>query len=199
MIVGSFLHVFGLMMASISTEYYQILLSQGVCSAIGAASIFQGGTQSDISIKLEDQLTLVKPAALACIGGWFDKKRGAAYGIAVTGGSVGGVIFPVMVSRLIDKIGFPWMMRVCAFLILVLLVVATLAVKVRQSPKAKIASRDQLVQPFKEFSFVAVMIGIFFFNFGYFVPITYLVVQARAAGMHPSLARYLVPILNAAR
>lgn len=48
MIVGSFLHVFGLMMASISTEYYQILLSQGVCSAIGAASIFQGGMQSKI-------------------------------------------------------------------------------------------------------------------------------------------------------
>ena len=33
------------MMASISTEYYQILLSQGVCSAIGAAAIFQGGTE----------------------------------------------------------------------------------------------------------------------------------------------------------
>lgn len=105
----------------------------------------------------------------------------------------------MMVSRLIDKIGFPWMMRVCAFLILVLLVVATLAVKARQPPKAKIDSRGQLAQPFKEFSFMAVMIGIFFFNFGYFVPITYLVVQARAAGMHPSLARYLVPILNAAR
>ncbi|KAH7311104.1 hypothetical protein BKA65DRAFT_575160, partial [Rhexocercosporidium sp. MPI-PUGE-AT-0058] len=33
--VGMLLHVFRLMMASISTEYYQIMLSQGVCSAIG--------------------------------------------------------------------------------------------------------------------------------------------------------------------
>lgn len=40
---GTFFHVFGLMMASISTEYYQILLSQGVCSAIGASAIFQPG------------------------------------------------------------------------------------------------------------------------------------------------------------
>lgn len=40
---GTFLHVFGLMMASISTEYYQILLSQGVCSAIGVSAIFQPG------------------------------------------------------------------------------------------------------------------------------------------------------------
>lgn len=41
--VGSFMHVFGIMMASISTEYYQILLSQGVCSAIGVSAIFQPG------------------------------------------------------------------------------------------------------------------------------------------------------------
>jgi hypothetical protein len=37
------MHIFGLMMASISREYYQLLLSQGICSAIGAAAIFQPG------------------------------------------------------------------------------------------------------------------------------------------------------------
>jgi MFS family permease len=43
---GTFLHVFGLMMTSISTEYYQILLSQGVCSAVGVSAIFQPGKPS---------------------------------------------------------------------------------------------------------------------------------------------------------
>ena len=38
--VGTFFHVFGLMMASISTTYTQVLLSQGVCSAIGASIVF---------------------------------------------------------------------------------------------------------------------------------------------------------------
>lgn len=37
LIAGTFLHVFGLMMTSISKTYYQILLSQAVCSAIGAS------------------------------------------------------------------------------------------------------------------------------------------------------------------
>ena len=37
---GAFLHVFGLMMASISKKYYQFLLSQAVCSAIGASMVF---------------------------------------------------------------------------------------------------------------------------------------------------------------
>lgn len=38
------MHVFGVMMASLGTEYYQILLAQGVCSAIGVSAIFQPGT-----------------------------------------------------------------------------------------------------------------------------------------------------------
>ena len=37
---GTFLHVFGLMMVSLSKEYYQFLLSQAVCSAIGASCVF---------------------------------------------------------------------------------------------------------------------------------------------------------------
>lgn len=40
---GTLLHVFGLMMASLATTYYQFILSQGVCSAIGVAFIFQPG------------------------------------------------------------------------------------------------------------------------------------------------------------
>jgi hypothetical protein len=39
--VGSLLHVFGLMMASLGTKYYQLLLAQGVCSALGVSMIFQ--------------------------------------------------------------------------------------------------------------------------------------------------------------
>jgi hypothetical protein len=41
--VGSFLHVFGLMMTSISKEYYQFFLSQGVVSAIGCSFLFFPG------------------------------------------------------------------------------------------------------------------------------------------------------------
>lgn len=40
LVAGTFLHVFGLMMTSISKTYYQILLSQAVCSGIGASLVF---------------------------------------------------------------------------------------------------------------------------------------------------------------
>lgn len=38
--IGSFLHIFGLMMTSISTKYYQIFLSQSVVSAFGCSFLF---------------------------------------------------------------------------------------------------------------------------------------------------------------
>jgi MFS family permease len=38
--IGTVMHVFGLMMASLSTKYYQFVLSQSVCSGIGASLIF---------------------------------------------------------------------------------------------------------------------------------------------------------------
>jgi hypothetical protein len=37
LVAGTFFHVFGLMMISISKTYYQILLNQAICSAIGAS------------------------------------------------------------------------------------------------------------------------------------------------------------------
>jgi MFS family permease len=38
--IGSVMHVFGLMMTSISHKYYQFMLSQSVCSGIGSSLIF---------------------------------------------------------------------------------------------------------------------------------------------------------------
>ncbi|EXJ79035.1 hypothetical protein A1O3_08536 [Capronia epimyces CBS 606.96] len=178
LLTGSFLHVFGIMMASLGTEYYQILLAQGLCSAIGVSAIFQ--------------------PAFSCIHGWFNHKRGAAFGILFTGSSVGGVVFPIMVSRLIREVGFGWAMRVSAFLMLFLLVVANLTVRPFYPPQPQTVSGAQLRKPFTETDFVLITAGSFLFSYGFFVPINYLPVQALEAGMDPGLAQYLLPILNAA-
>ncbi|KAH9209260.1 major facilitator superfamily domain-containing protein [Leptodontidium sp. 2 PMI_412] len=177
-LVGTFLHVFGLMMASISTEYYQIMLSQGVCSAIGVALIFQ--------------------PAISAVSGWFSKNRGLAFGILSTGSSIGGVIFPIMVTRLLGSVGYGWTMRICAFMILGLLVIANLTVKSRFPPNPQVVTRKQLIAPFHEPAFILITIGLAIFTFGLFIPINYLVVEAIGTGMDSSLAHYLVAILNAA-
>ena len=178
-LTGSLLHVFGLMMASISKEYYQILLSQGVCSAMGVCAIFQ--------------------PAMNCIPSWFNKKRGIVYGIVSSGSSVGGVIFPIMLSRLIQQVGYEWAMRIAAFMIMGLLIITTLTVRSRVPPKPRTMDKESLIRPFRDPKMVLIIVGYLFLTFGVFVPINYLEIQAIDAGMQYDLAQYLVALFNAAR
>jgi len=179
LLVGTFLHVFGLMMASISTTYYQFLLSQGVCSAIGVACIFQPGLNTMV--------------------GWFNKKRGMAYGILSTGSSLGGIIFPIMITRLIRQVGYGWAMRAGAFMILGMLIIANLTITSRHPPRPTALSKEQMAKPFHERGFIILLVGLFILTFGIFIPINYLQVQGLEAGMNPDLAQYLIAILNAGR
>lgn len=48
---------------------------------------------------------------LSTIPSWFQSHGGAAYGIIASGTSLGGVIFLIMISHLIDQFGFPRAMQ----------------------------------------------------------------------------------------
>ncbi|CAN8103419.1 unnamed protein product [Discula destructiva] len=177
LVVGTMLHVFGIMMASLGTQYYQILLAQGVCSAIGTSCLFQ--------------------PSVTCAAGWFSKDRGTAFGVIFTGSSLGGIVFPIMVARLIGSVGFPWAMRTCGFLVLVLLVIANLTVRTFAPPQPRAVTAAQLLKPLREADFVLVAAGSFLFAYGFFIPANYLPSQALSVGISTSLAQYLVAIFNA--
>lgn len=155
--VGSVLHVLGLMMASLGTQYYQFLLAQGVCSALGASAIFF--------------------TAMGSTGTWFFKRRATAFGIIASGSSLGGVIFPIMVSGLIPQIGYPWTMRAAAFMILGMLVVANLTVKSRLAPQRKRVDVMEFLRPLKEPAFGILCVAAFLFFFGTFLPFNYVILQ----------------------
>lgn len=138
--------------------------------------------------------------ALAALSTWFVKKRGLAMGVMATGSSVGGVIFPIMVSRMIRNNGYPWALRTAAFLILGLQIVACLTVRSRVKPVPKKMALGRFTAPFTEFAFVLLLLGIFLLTFGMYIPINYLALQAREeAGVGKDMANYLIAILNAAR
>jgi MFS family permease len=178
LLAGTLLHVFGLMMASLSSQYYQFILSQGVCSPIGASMLFF-------------------PAMTSCIS-WFLKRRALAFGVIAAGASLGGVIFPIMVTRLVPQIGFGWTMRACAFLILGLLILGNLTITSRLRPRKAPFSLYEFVAPLSEKPFALLNAGAFLGFLGLFVPISYIVVQADSIGMSLYLQGYLVPILNGA-
>lgn len=95
---GSTTVVLGLMMLSLCTEYWQTLLSQAFCLGIGAGLLFV--------------------PTVSLIPTWFSSRVGLAIGIASSGSSLGGVIYPVVLSRLLSSVGFPWAARAVSFIVL---------------------------------------------------------------------------------
>lgn len=151
LLVGTFLHVFGLMMASVSTAYWHFLLAQGVCSALGASMIFY--------------------PAIGCVSTWFHRRRAFALGIMASGSSLGGVLFPIMIRRLIPRVGFGWSMRITAFLILAMMVLANLTLRSRLKPEGSTTwTVGEFARPFRELPYALVVAASFMFFFGFVAP-----------------------------
>ena len=167
------------MMTSISTEYYQFFLAQGICSPLGASFVFS--------------------SALSCTATWFEKRRALAFGIVSSGSSLGGVVFPTMLSRLLPRIGFGWSLRISAFIILALLVIANMTVRSRIAPVPRKVTLTDYIGPFSEVSFVLLMLASCCGFFAMFVPINYVILEAQEDGVNGEIAGYLLTILNAAR
>lgn len=68
-----------------------------------------------------------------------------------------------MVFHLIPEVGFGWTMRICAFVILVMLIFANLTVRSRISPTKTPFEAMAFIRPLKEPTFALLTAAIFFF------------------------------------
>jgi MFS family permease len=93
---------------------------------------------------------------------YFRKRRAFAGGLAIAGSSLGSVIFPIMVTHLIPGVGFPWTMRICAFLILSLLVIANVTISSFLVHVPRPFSILQYLRPMKEVNFLIMSISSIF-------------------------------------
>jgi MFS family permease len=136
--VGLVLQLLGVFMTSVSTKYWQFFLCEGVCTGIGNGLIFC--------------------PSLAVVSTWFSTKRGLACGLAACGTATGGIVFPVLAQHLIPKIGFPWTVRVMAFIMLGLMIIPLTFTKTRLPPRRT----GQIVDwaAFKELPFVLFAAGV---------------------------------------
>jgi MFS family permease len=179
LISGTSLQVLGLLMTAQSTKFYQFFLAQALCSSTGASCIYY--------------------ASAGAISTWFLKKRATAFGIAAMGASIGGVFFPIMVTRLVNQIGFPWTMRAVALIVLALNIVATLTVKSLLVHTRNAFSPQKYLRQFEDVSFVILLSGMTIFSLGLWLPINFLITYGKAVGISVGLSQYLIPVLNAAR
>ncbi|KAK9447560.1 major facilitator superfamily domain-containing protein [Limtongia smithiae] len=176
---GTILHVLGLMMTSISHTYGQILGCQGIISPIGSACVFY--------------------ASLSSVATHFRAKRGLATGIASSGSSLGGTLFPIIVKRLSNETSFGWMVRACAFIILGLLIIANLTITSNnQHTGWQPIKISDFTKHYQDKFFVVLLFGSVFTFFGILIPFDYITTAASHYGIDDSMANYLVSILNAA-
>ncbi|EAU32848.1 predicted protein [Aspergillus terreus NIH2624] len=135
---------------------------------------------------------------MVCVGQWFVRRRGLAAGIATSGSSLGGVIFPIFLNRTMQEVGFFGAVRYAALLIGILLAVACVLVRARL-PRRKwsgdVAWIDMRL--FKQTPFAIYTVGSFLTMWGLWAPFDYLSSMAINAGFSPSLALYLISIMNA--
>lgn len=176
LLVGTPTYVFGLMMLSLSTKYYQIVLSQSILSSLGSGAIFSASLTSTTS--------------------YFSKRRATVFGIVNSGSSAGGIALPIMLTRLFKSIGFAWTIRTLGFMFLVLCGISCILIKTRDPPKPRPFKMDDYMRCFREPISALTMLGGFLFFWGMFLPLNYIVLQAQASGISPALVPYLVPLIN---
>ena len=173
---GSFMVVFGLMMLSLSTAYWQALLSQAFCVGIGAGLLFV--------------------PTVSVIPTYFTSKIGLAIGIASSGSSLGGVIYPIVLNRLISEVGFPWAVRAIGFIALGTFTIPLAAMKIRvrvPKPRAIVDWSAFHDAPYMIFALALLIVFI-----GNVVLIFYVSFYPADRGFtNDSLAFYIVAIFNA--
>lgn len=165
------------MMLSICDRYWQALLAQGVVVGLGGGCLFV--------------------PALAILQPYFRKRLGLAVGVAATGSSMGGVIYPIIFTNMIDRVGFGWTVRTIAFVALGTLMIPVSISRIRAKPSVvrKILDLDT----FTDWPFMVSVLGAFFGMTGMFVAFFYTSYFSQASGfMSDNMSLYLIPILNAA-
>ncbi|KAL9931958.1 hypothetical protein V8E36_009273 [Tilletia maclaganii] len=172
--LGTVFVVLGQITASASTKYYQFFLSQGLCAGIGCG--------------------LVLLPALSTPPEWFLKKRGLASALA-TGSSVGGVIFPILVNRLLnfDGVSLGWTLRAVGFVQLGGLIPAIALIEDR-FPKG--GGRLPIKEYFSSPATVAFMFGGMLLYFGQYIPYFFITPYGVYRGASPGMAFYFASILN---
>ncbi|KKK22711.1 hypothetical protein P175DRAFT_0508052 [Aspergillus ochraceoroseus IBT 24754] len=173
---GTIMLPFGLMMTSLSTQFWHFILAQGVCVGIACGCLFV--------------------PSVAILPQYFKRKRGLANGIAATGSSIGGVIYPIMFNELQQEVGFRWATRAVGFLAFGTCLISFSLMRMRFQPKEK----RKLVQlsAFEEFPFVLYAISMFIGFLGFYNFLFYVQSYAIETGIVNShLGFYLISMLNA--
>lgn len=139
-LLGVTIQIIGIFTMSVAKNYWQLLLSQGLCVGLGGGIFFM--------------------PMMSLVSTYFAKRRGLALGLVTSGNSVGGMIYPTVVRQLLPKVGFGWTVRVLGFINVVCLSLCVLLMRPRLPPR----KRGPLWDPdsLKDVPYILLVLGICF-------------------------------------
>lgn len=180
---ATFAFVFGCMMTSLAKTYVQIFLAQGVLigASLGVAFI----------------------TPMACVMQWFHQRnRAAALGIAMSGSSVGGVIWTIVTKNLLEHVGYGWTWRTIGFMGLALFPIAILLVRmpphIIEKQKQLKAKRPELsLDAFGNLNYTVLTFALCVFVLGLMPLLFYFPELAGYHGSSVDMQFYSISILNA--
>lgn len=156
-VTGCFLLVFGVFMTSLCRSYWQVFLAQGFCAGLGSGLMFT--------------------PAIGLVATYFSSKKVFVTAFFLTGAGSGGMVFPAVVSQLLDKIGFPWTMRVLGFIMLGVSTVTIALFRTRLPPRKSGSVVEWAA--FKEPAYVLYIVGMWFNFFPLYFAFYYIGTFAR--------------------
>ena len=149
--VGSLAIPLGFMMLSLCKTYWQILLAQAFLIGMGNGCLFV--------------------PSVAILPQWFSSRKALANGIAASGSSIGGIIYPIVFRQLYPQIGFGWTVRVMGFLSLATCAFSFFVMRPRVFPTHKRHLTD--LGAFKEPPYTLFCIAMAFGFMGFYGPVYY--------------------------
>lgn len=176
------------MMVAQCTEYYQLILAQGVGIGLGMGTLFG--------------------PAISCASTYFKNKRLMVISIMTSGGGLGGCIFPLVANNLLNQVGFSWTVRILAFIDLACLSIILTIMRDRLSAEARKQIRDKSKGKFwaleswfdaaalRDPVFMLFVAGITATFFGVLAPYAYLQSFARHIHASKTITTYIISILG---
>ncbi|KAF5250884.1 hypothetical protein FANTH_3938 [Fusarium anthophilum] len=166
MLIGAIVQSASLVFAGLSTEIWQLFLSQGVLFGIGMGLLFL--------------------PSYGIISQWFTRRRALANGIAIAGAGLGGLTYSLATGAIIRNMGLEWAYRILALVSAVAKITCTLLIRTRYNAQATRLAFDTtlLYRP----EYLLVLSYGAFSMLGYFVLIFTLANYANVIGLSWSQA-----------
>ncbi|EJU01050.1 MFS general substrate transporter [Dacryopinax primogenitus] len=159
-------------------QYYQFFLSQGVGQGIG--------------------LGLMYLPAVAVVSQYFLKWRALVTGVLYMGSGLGGVIFPILINKVLQSHGFTTSVRATGYLLLGGLVLANLLIRPNYNPSHNSLPPPKLKTLLTDLPYLIGTLSAFFTGFGIFFPFFYIQLYSITIGLDQNISFYTLTIMNGA-